>query len=124
MNNRLVLVLGIQQIGDRLNGFRNNRSTMDHQIRLESYIREVFIRIERVATVFFDLEKSYENTWEYGIMRDLHGFGLKGRLPEFTNNFLSSRTVQVRIESILSHPKNQEGIPLGSILSVILFSQY
>ena len=38
------------------------------------------------TTIFFDLEKAYENTRKYEIMLDPHDFGLKVRLPEFINN--------------------------------------
>ena len=74
---------------------------MDHFVQLENYMWEVFVRKEYVATIFFSLEKADETTWKYWIMRDLHDFRLKGRLPEFINNFLSYRTQQVCIEYIV-----------------------
>ena len=56
-------------------------------------------------------------------MRDLHTFGLKGRLPNFTDNFLSDRNFKVRVGTTLSNLQGQEeGVPQGSILSVTLFS--
>ena len=36
-----------------------------------------------MVSVFFDLEKAYGTTWKYGIMKDLHGMDLRGRLPPF-----------------------------------------
>jgi len=45
------------------------RSTNDHLVRLESFVREAFA--QRSAGVFFDMEKAYESTWKFGIMRDL-----------------------------------------------------
>ena len=61
-------------------------------IRLESFIRDAFVKKEHVVAVFFDLEKAYDTTWKHGIMKDLHKLGLKGRLPLFIQNFLSDRT--------------------------------
>ena len=58
-----------------------NRSTIDQIIRLETAVREAFIRKEHAVAIFFDLEKAYDTTWKYGIMRDLHDAGLRGRLP-------------------------------------------
>ena len=56
-------------------------------------------------------------------MRDLHEFGLKGRLPTFINNFLSDRNFKVRVGTNISDLQDQkEGVPQGSILSVTLFS--
>ena len=70
-----------------------------------------------------DLEKAYDTTWKYGIMRDLSDFGLKGRLPIFIDNFLSNRNFKVRVGTTLSGLQGQEeGVPQGSILSVTLFS--
>ena len=104
-------------------GFRNKRSTVDHLVRLETFIREAFINKEHLTAVFFDLEKAYDTTWKYGIMRDLFDFGLKGRLPNFIDNFLSDRKFKVRVGTTLSDLEGQEeGVPQGSILSVTLFS--
>ena len=52
--------------------------------------------------VFFDLEKAYDTTWKYGIMKDLHSAGLRGRLPEFISSFLKDRHFRVRIGALLS----------------------
>ena len=76
-------------------GFRHQRSTNDHLVRLETIIREAFIKKEHLVAVFFDLEKAYDTTWKYGIMNDLHEIGLKGRLPIFVQNFLSNREFKV-----------------------------
>ena len=75
-----------------------------------------------IQKVFFDLEKAYESTWKFGIMRDLHSAGLRGRLPLFIENFLKNRQFHVRLGSSYSDLFEQEmGIPQGSILSVTLF---
>ena len=104
-------------------GFRSRRSTVDHLVRLETFVREAFIKKEHLTAVFFDLEKAYDTTWKYGIMRDLSDFGLKGRLPIFIDNFLSNRNFKVRVGTTLSGLQGQEeGVPQGSILSVTLFS--
>ena len=104
-------------------GFRSKRSTVDHLVRLETFAREAFIKKEHLTAVFFDLEKAYDTTWKYAIMRDLSDFGLKGRLPIFIDNFLSNRNFKVRVGTTLSGLQGQEeGVPQGSILSVTLFS--
>ena len=67
-------------IKDYQSGFRRHRSTNDHLVRLETFIREAFIKKEHLVTIFFDLEKAYDTTWKYGIMKNIHDIGLKGRL--------------------------------------------
>ena len=124
INDRLVWFLESNYlITDYQCGFRHRRSTLDHLVRFESYIRDAFIKREHVVAVFFDLEKAYDTTWKYGIMKDLYDFGMSGRLPIFISRFLTDRHFQVRVGSTLSAPHEQEmGVPQGSILSVTCFS--
>ena len=72
---------------------------------------------------FFDLEKAYDTTWKYGILKDLHETGIIGHLQNFIQSFLNNRHFEVRLGSIILDSFEQEmGIPEGSILSVTLFS--
>jgi len=123
INDRLVWYLERNKIFNSVQcGFRKSRSTTDHLVRLESFIREAFVQRQHVVAVFFDLEKAYERTRKYGIMRDLHKAGLRGRLPSLIENFLKNRQFQVRLGTCLSQLYDQDmGVPQGSILSVTLF---
>ena len=99
-------------------GFRAGRSTNDDLVRLETFICDAFVKNEHVVAVFFYLEKAYDTTWRYGIMKDIHKLGLRGRLPTFIESFLADRTMQVRVGSILSDLYDQEqGVPKGGVLS-------
>ena len=124
INDRLTWFLESNNIITNFqSGFRHQRSTNDHLVRLETFIREAFIKKEHLVSVFFDLEKAYDTTWKYGIMKDVHDIGLKGRLPLFLQNVLTDREFKVKVGSTLSELHNQEqGVPQGSILSVTLFS--
>ena len=86
------------------------------------FIRDALVNKEH-AVAMFDLEKAYDTTWKYGILRDLRNIGLKGHLPNFIQNFLSNRHFNVRLGSTISDNFDRDmGIPRGSILSVTLFS--
>ncbi|MES9994020.1 MAG: reverse transcriptase domain-containing protein, partial [Candidatus Thiodiazotropha sp.] len=124
INDRLVWFLESNNLISRNQaGFRKNHSTNDHLVRLETFIRDAFVKKEHVVAIFFDLEKAYDTTWKYGIMKDLHNIGLRGRLPNFISNFLSDRSFNVRIGSTLSDTfKQEQGVPQGSILSPTLFN--
>ena len=103
-------------------GFRKHRSTTDHLVSLERYLRDAFARRQQAVGLFFDLEKAYETTWQYGIIRDLHRIGLRGRLPVFVSEYLRDRRIRVRIGTTLSdefYP--EEGVPTGGVLAVTCF---
>ena len=67
-------------------GSRKTRSTMDHLVRFETFVGEGFLNGEHVVSTFFDLEKSYDTTSKYGIMKDIYNMHLRGRLPLFIQN--------------------------------------
>ena len=123
INNRLVYYLESNNLlAPTQSGFRKQRCTSDHLVRLETWIREGIINCEHVVAIFFDLEKAYDTTWRHGILLDLYNAGLRGNLPRFIAKFLSNRIFQVRVGTELSEPHSLEnGVPQGSILSVTLF---
>ena len=102
-------------------GFRKQRYTTDHLLRLETYIRQAFKNGDQCVSVFFDLEKAYDTTWKYRIMLDLHKAGIRGHMASFICHFLADRQFKVRVGSTLSAVHELEmGVPQGSILSVTL----
>ena len=93
-------------------GFRKHRSMTDHLVSLERYLRDAFAQRQQAVGLFFDLEKAYETTWQYGIIRDLHRIGLRGRLSVFVSEYLRDRRIRVRIGTILSDEFYPEkGVP-------------
>jgi ribonuclease HI len=123
INARLMFYLETNNCLSKLqSGFRRGRCTIDNIIDLEIRIRNAFAKRNHLVSIFFDIEKAYDRTWRYGILRQLHSLGLRGNLPIFIQNFLSLRYFKVRIGNILSDDFIQEeGVPQGSVLSVTLF---
>ena len=104
-------------------GFRQNRSTTDVLIRIDSFIKTAFSRKEHVIAVFLDLQKAYETTWRHHIISILKDYNLNGQLPNFIKNFLTDRQMSVKINSTKSDIFTQyEGVPQGSVLSCTLFA--
>ncbi|GFX67725.1 probable RNA-directed DNA polymerase from transposon X-element [Trichonephila clavipes] len=124
VNTRLVYVLEKEKcISPLQSGFRKGRSTLDNLIFLESQIRDVFVKRNHLVSLFFDIEKAYDRTWRYGILRNMYDFGLRGNLPIFIFNFLAVRYFNVRIGHSSYHKFMQDqGVPQGSVLSVTLFN--
>ena len=113
INDRLIWYLEHKNIlTDIQCGFRKRKSTVDHLVRLESFIRDAFLNKQEVVSVFFDLEKAYDTTWKHGILKDLFEAGLRGRMPLFISKFLENRNFRVRLGSTLSDHFGQEmGVP-------------
>ena len=125
INRRLVWYLESHNLLTNVQcGFRPRRSTVDHLVRFETFCREAFIHNQHLVSVFFDLEKAYDTTWKYEIMKDLHDFGLRGNTAIFIPHFLKDRSFKVRVGCTFSEAHLQEmGVPQGSsILSVTIFS--
>ncbi|GBN69716.1 putative RNA-directed DNA polymerase from transposon BS [Araneus ventricosus] len=103
-------------------GFRKGRSTLDNILALETDIRLAFLQRKHLVAIYFDIEKAYDRTWRYGILKDLYDSNLRGNLPIFIENFLRLRRFRVRLASEMSdYFIQEEGVPQGSILSVTLF---
>src|SRR6266576_1187985 len=103
-------------------GFRKKCSTLDHLLDLQQEIQTAFKNKEYHFSVFFDLEKAYDKSWRYAILKKLHSIGIRGHLAYFLKNFLENHSFQVRIGNTLSSIfPIQNGVPQGSVLSVSLF---
>jgi len=126
VNTRLVWYLEYHAIFiAHQSGFRKHRSTTDQLIKLETIIREGFIKGQHTVGICFDIEKAYDTTWKYGILKDLFNAGLRGNMPNFISKFLTGRNFTVRVGNTLSYSYHQqEGVPQGNTihLSVTLFS--
>ncbi|GBM15893.1 RNA-directed DNA polymerase from mobile element jockey [Araneus ventricosus] len=124
VNKRLIYYLETNKIFSPFqSGFRQGRSTVDNLLALETEIRNAFLRRQHTVAIFFDIEKAYDRSWRYGILRDLYDSNLRGNLPIFIQNFLQLRTFRVKIGNELSDFFTQEeGVPQGSVLSVTLFA--
>ena len=104
-------------------GSQAEHSTLDSLSHLENYIRREFERKQITAAVFFDIEKAYDTTWRYSILRALHQNGFRGHLPYFIQNFIENRTFQTRVDNVYSDIFTLEcGVPQGSVLSGTLFA--
>ena len=103
-------------------GFREGRSTTDHLVRIEANIRDAFLHKQHFLSVFLDIEKAYDTTWRFGILRDLSDIGIHGNMLSVIESYLSNRTFCVKIGNTLSRVFTQEtGVPQGGVLSCTLF---
>ena len=98
--------------------------TVDNLVRFDGYIRNAFAKDECIVAIFFDLEGACDATRRHDILSDLCNLDFRGHLPTFIDGYMSHRLFRVRAGSTLSDMFEQEmGVPQGSSLSLVLFSQ-
>ena len=59
-------------------GGKAKRTTVDHLLSLEATVRKAQANTEDVASIFFDIEKTYDLTWRHCILMDKHEAGKEG----------------------------------------------
>lgn len=103
-------------------GFRNYHSTADCLSFLQNEVLNAFHMKEHLIAIFFDIKKAYDMAWRHRIILKLQEYNIRGHMLKFIINFLQHRRFKVKNGSILSNTFTLEnGIPQGSVLSVILF---
>ena len=104
-------------------GFRKGRSTTDHLVKLTTQIKHQFARRQNVLATFFDIKKAYDQVWHSRLLYKLKTIGISGKMYNYVKNFLSDRTIQVKIGTTYSSEKSLDmGIPQGSVMAPILFN--
>ena len=122
VNARLVLSLESQDLLTEIQcGFRKNRSTLDHLVRFETFIRNAFVQKQHIMLFWFDMEKAQDTTWKHGILSDLWDLGFRGHLPIFIDGSLSDRFFKVPVGSTMSE-NHKRWVFLRATLYLLLCS--
>ena len=124
VNTRLTWYLESNNyISDFQYGFRKNRSTLDPLLNLTNDIQQGFANHKQTIGVFFDIEKAYDTVHRQLILKEFLEMNIKGNMFNFLRSFLTDRYFKVKIGNTYSELfKQEEGVPQGSILSVICFT--
>jgi hypothetical protein len=124
INNRLKWYLDKNaHLPKHQTGFRRGCTTTDNLIQLEEAISNGFNTSHSTTAVFLDLAKAYDDTWLTGLLYKVTKFNIRGVMLNWLSNFLTNRTVNVKIEDSLSTTRTiNKGVPQGCVLSPILFN--
>ena len=124
VNERLCKVLeSKKKMNKKQSGFRKCHSTYDALTRLETNIRETYLRNEYLIVVSLDIKKAYDMVWNFGLLMKIKDINIKGRLAKYIKNFLENRKVKVKIGNTFSDSCNiVNGTPQGSVISPTLFN--
>lgn len=55
-----------------------------------------------MIALFLDIEKAYDKTWRWGVLKKLENIGLMGHIAKFIEKFLTNRKITVLIGNIKS----------------------
>lgn len=104
-------------------GFRKNRSTIDHLVKLTTHVKKQLAKRQSVLATFFDVSKAYDQVWHARLLCKLKQIGLSGNCYSYFKTFLNGRTIQTRVGRVYSEPRNIDmGIPQGSVIAPLLFN--
>ena len=82
-------------------GYRKLRSILDSLTLLDADIGKAFASNSYVTAILFDMEKAYDKTLNYHILKEMHKSGLRRFLPLNVVQFLKERTFKVKINGVL-----------------------
>ena len=103
-------------------GFRKHRCTTDQILRLADEAHQAIHTKQCTLAIMLDLEKAFDLVWHRGLLYKMEKLGLKGNIVQFVADFLTNRTIRVRVGSSVSNPYPlQNGTPQGSVISPLLF---
>jgi ribonuclease HI len=123
ITNRLEWFLNQNQIlSPNQTGFRKNRSTLDQIIRLQDEINKFIQNKGHTLGLFLDFEKAFDLLWHSGLLSKLRKIGLYGNIFNWIKDFITGRTIQVKIgQELSSSYPIENGTAQGSIISPLLF---
>ncbi|CAD6221996.1 GSCOCG00011700001-RA-CDS, partial [Cotesia congregata] len=121
VNKRLIWILEkANWLSSAQNGFRKFHSTYHALIPFNDYVSNALHNHKQVVAL--DIQKAYDMVWKHRMIKILTQLGFHENIIQYIQNFLKDRSIQVKVNDILSSKKEiANGVPQGSVLSVTLF---
>ena len=104
-------------------GFRKQRSTIDHLVKLDYVIKSGFKTTKATVALFLDISKAYDSVWTNGLLYKPGKIGIRGNCLGWITNFIRNLSICIRIANNLSDFKPISNCVLqGAVISPILFN--
>lgn len=109
-------------LNDHQYGFRSKRSTGDLISFLTHQINNCIHGYGESQLISLDIAKAFDAVWHKCLLSKMTSFGFDISLVQWTESFLSNRSIRVVMDGISSDRYGlQAGVPQGSCLSPTLF---
>ena len=103
-------------------GFRKGRSCLTQLLKHYDYIIKNLLNNNETDTIYLDYSKAFDRVDHNILIQKLKNIGIRGKLCDWIENFLSERTQVVVVDGILSYVANVvSGVPQGTVLGPLLF---
>ena len=103
-------------------GFLPGESTTSQLLCIYENLCSNFDKRITTQSVCFDISKAFDRVWHRGLLLKLESIGVRGKLLNWFQNYLTDRTQAVVIKGEKSSEKKiPAGVPHGSVLGALLF---